>query len=127
MTLISKLLTALTAVTIKLAPSPTATDTKHNVIYHGLTENGVDKFLNIPYGQDTSGDCRFAPPVAYVFPPDVSHYNASAAGPICPQPVGKDNIPEGSEDCLKLMIARPTGMGAGSKLPVMVFIHGGET
>ena len=113
--------------------SPTVTDTKQNVTYQGLVENAVEKFLNIPYGQDTSGQKRFSNPEPYVFPPNISVYDASKNGPSCPQ----DQIPGlpvespvplsvQSEDCLKLKVARPQGVKHGDKLPVMVWIHGGK-
>ncbi|EKG17208.1 Carboxylesterase type B [Macrophomina phaseolina MS6] len=131
MDLLKPLLIAVAAAAaIATASPPTAVDTKHNITYHGLTENAVDKFLNIPYAQDTSGARRFAPPLPYVFPPNVTHYDASAAGPVCPQPAAPDfaymsEAAEQSEDCLRLKIARPAGTEAGSGLPVMVYIYGG--
>ncbi|KAJ8092660.1 hypothetical protein PM082_006988 [Marasmius tenuissimus] len=101
---------------------PTAVDMKNHITYLGTRTYGVEKFLNIPYGQDTSGKKRFANPEAYKFPANVSTYDATVAGPICPQPGDTDGM---SEDCLRLKVARPMGVNAGDKLPVMVFIYGG--
>lgn len=126
----SAFLVVVAAATIATAV-PTATDTKQNITYHGFAENAVDKFLNIPYGQDTSGSRRFAPPIPYVFPPNVTYYDASVTGPVCPQPEApgfaySSNATDQSEDCLRLKLARPAGTEAGAALPVMVYIYGGE-
>ncbi|KAL0063547.1 hypothetical protein AAF712_009556 [Marasmius tenuissimus] len=107
-----------------LFQQPTAVDANNNITYLGTRGYGVEKFLNIPYGQDTSGEKRFASPEAYQFAANVSTYDARVAGPICPQP---GNTTEGmSEDCLKLKVTRPIGVKAGDKLPVMVYIYGGS-
>ena len=113
--------------------SPTVTDTKQNVTYQGLVENTVEKFLNIPYGRDTSGQKRFSNPEPYVFPPNVSVYDASKNGPACPQDTSpglpiESPVPLSaqSEDCLKLKVARPKGVKQGDGLPVMVWIYGGK-
>lgn len=109
-----------------VAAPPTVLDTTNNVTYVGLrTVNGtVEKFLNIPYGADTSGSSRFANPqpaaIAYG-----STVNASAQGPACPQVSSggsqfSTNSTWFSEDCLRLKVARPAGAKAGDKLPVMV-------
>lgn len=115
------------------ASPPTVTDTKQNVTYHGLAVNAVEKFLNIPYGQDTSGQNRFANPEPYVFSRNISAYDASKNGPVCPQDTGaglpyESPVPLStqSEDCLKLKVARPRGVKKGDGLPVMVWIYGGK-
>ncbi|KAF9261260.1 alpha/beta-hydrolase [Marasmius fiardii PR-910] len=105
------------------ACTPTATDTKNNVNVHGIQHNGVEQFLNIPYGQDTGGEKRFTNPERFVFPPNTTEYNATLLGPICPQLLESEFTQ--SEDCLKLRIARPAGVKKGDKLPVMVYIYGG--
>lgn len=115
------------------AAVPTAVDTAANVTYKGLYRNGIEAFLNIPYGQDTGGEHRFKPPRPYTFQPG-SEVVAQSYGPSCPQPLGDElgaplvlgNVTDTSEDCLNLNIARPQGTVAGDKLPVMVWIHGGS-
>ena len=110
--------------------SPRARDTKNDVTYEGLARNDIELFLNIPYGQDTSGEHRFKPPRLHV-PEAGSVVKAQSYGPACPQPLGNSsplvlgNITEVSEDCLNLVVARPKGVGARDRLPVMVWIHGG--
>ncbi|KAI0602821.1 putative lipase [Biscogniauxia sp. FL1348] len=114
------------------SPSPSVTTAPGNVTYQGLERNGIELFLNIPYGQDTSGENRFKPPRPYVPAPGTT-VNAGSYGPACPQPLGPSspplvlsNVTEISEDCLNLNVARPRGVWAGDGLPVAVFIHGGS-
>ncbi|KUI67151.1 Lipase 1 [Cytospora mali] len=114
------------------AAAPTVVDPSTNITYVGLhTINGtIEKFLNIPYGADTSGPGRFANPRPAVIPPG-SVINASAEGPVCPQVseggfVYMTNSTWFSEDCLRLKVARPAGVQAGDKLPVLVWIYGGS-
>lgn len=114
------------------AAAPTVTDTSSNITYVGLhTVNGtIEKFLNIPYGADTSGFNRFANPQPAVIPPGTV-INASAEGPVCPQVeeggfVYMTNSTWFSEDCLRLKVARPAGVKAGDQLPVLVWIYGGS-
>ena len=113
--------------------APVVVHAKHGVSYHGLARNGIEVFLGIPYGQDTSGAGRFKPPRRHV-PPPGSRVDATAYGPSCPQalgewapPISLGNITEVSEDCLSLNVARPKGSGSeNGLLPVMVYIHGGS-
>ncbi|ROW17306.1 hypothetical protein VPNG_01383 [Cytospora leucostoma] len=112
--------------------APTVIDPSSNITYVGLrTVNGtVEKFLNIPFGADTSGPGRFASPQPAVIPHG-SILNASAEGPVCPQVseggfVYMTNSTWFSEDCLRLKVARPAGVEAGDKLPVLVWIYGGS-
>ncbi|KAG0647212.1 Secreted lipase [Hyphodiscus hymeniophilus] len=114
-------------------PSPSlVTDRRTNVTYHGVSDHGVDTFLGISYGQDTSGAGRFAPPKPFI-PAQNSIINATAAGARCPQPMIPfppisnivSNVTDISEDCLNLRITRPSTPSKSEKLPVLVFIYGG--
>lgn len=112
--------------------SPRVADAKRAVTYQGLERNGIEVFLNIPYGQDTGGENRFRPPKAHV-PVPGSTVDATSYGPACPQklgiwfpPISLGNITNVSEDCLNLNVARPRGTCATDRLPVMVYIHGGS-
>ena len=116
-----------------IGAAPTVVNSSSNVTYHGLARNGIDIFLGIPYGQDTGGSNRFKPPKPAT-PEPGTIINAQSYGSACPQPLGPGltppltltNVTSVSEDCLNLDVARPSGVCPGSKLPVMVFIHGGS-
>jgi para-nitrobenzyl esterase len=97
----------------------------------GLANQGVYFFKGIPYGTDPSGSGRFqaAKPVAWAGVLDASEYGPPAAqvtGWPGPAPhvawSGDTRLP--SENCLVLNVftANP---GDGSRLPVMVYLHGG--
>lgn len=110
---------------------PRVRDTTNDVTYEGLLRNGIEVFLNIPYGEDTGGRNRFKPPQRHV-PARGSTVKAQAYGPSCPQPLGPGFVPvvlgeitKVSENCLNLNVARPKGTRANDQLPVMVWIHGG--
>lgn len=127
------LLLAASSVVTGAAAGPVVHDADKDVTYHGLSRNGIEVFLNIPYGQDTSGENRFRPPRPHSSPRG-SAIDATAYGPACPQalgpwvpPISLTNITKISEDCLNLNIARPEGECVeGEKLPVLVYIHGGS-
>lgn len=131
MRLSSALWVAGSAVAAVCHSAPSAFDTSRSVTYLGLERNGIEIFLNIPFGEDTGGANRFRPPVPYS-PPANSTVLAQAPGHACPQalyassgPNALSNVTDTSEDCLNLNIARPAGTQAGDALPVMVFIYGG--
>lgn len=113
--------------------TPTVVDQTTNITYKGLSRNSIEIFLNIPYGQDTSGEHRFKPPRPYV-PTLGSTIDARSCGPACPQQIGTNlavpitlsDVTDVSEDCLHLNVARPSGTVPGDKLPVLIFIHGGS-
>lgn len=104
----------------------------NHVTYRGTHKDGVESFLGIKYGQDTSGENRFNAPKPYT-PSPGSFILADNPGPACPQSVevGESFLPlyltifrDTSEDCLSLNVNRPNGTRKEDKLPVMVFIHG---
>ena len=104
----------------------------NRVTYQGTYKDGVESFLGIKYGQDTSGENRFEPPKPFK-PTPGSHFQAISSGPACPQDagVGESFLPlylsifrNYTEDCLSLNVNRPNGTSKNDSLPVMVFIHG---
>lgn len=111
--------------------TPFVTDPTQNISYQGIISSpGIETFLNIPYGKDTSGSLRFAPPEPFL-PPSGSIVNATTEGPSCPQKAGggflySTNVTYMSEDCLNLLVARPSNVTEGKRVPVMVYIYGGE-
>jgi hypothetical protein len=116
--------------------SPTAYDPDHNLTYVGIARNGIEVFLNIPYGASTAGENRFRPPQPAPVPAPGSTVIAQSYGPACPQPLRDSinplelsTITRVSEDCLNLNIARARGLSLSNNtqlLPVMVYIHGGS-
>lgn len=85
----------------------------------------VSKFLGVRYAQKPT---RWQNPAALSAPAWSGTFSATQFGDVCAQ--NSSNQPGscsflGSEDCLFLNIYVPGNAAAGSKLPVMVFIHGG--
>ncbi|KAI9691018.1 MAG: hypothetical protein M1822_008638 [Bathelium mastoideum] len=104
---------------------------KLKTTYIGKTQGSSEHFRNIKFGQDTSGQGRFAPPVPFL-PKGEEFIDAASPGPACPQlldalPPFFSEIDRISEDCLNLYIARPKDqkLTSKSKLPVVVWVHGG--
>ena len=81
----------------------------------------VDAWLGLEYAKQPVGDLRFAPPE---WPDEFNKTkDASEYGPICIQSPG--NLKQ-SEACLNFNIYRKSGVPYTTKLPAMVFFHGGS-
>lgn len=95
-------------------------------LVHGTEENAVAIYKGIPFARPPVGNLRWKepePPTAWS-----GILNADKFAPACPQhgSYPKDAPREAtSEDCLYLNIWRPLG-AVEEKLPVMVWIHGGN-
>jgi para-nitrobenzyl esterase len=91
----------------------------------GITVNGVDEWLGIPYAAPPVGALRWQPPQPHA--PWTATLQATAYGSECIQPVSLTApLPTaGSENCLFVNVWRPAGVSASAALPVMVHIHGG--
>jgi para-nitrobenzyl esterase len=100
----------------------------------GFLLRGINTFLGIPYGADTSGANRFMPPQKPK--PWTEVLPAVWWGNTAPQNMEKRyanvyasfvdhwNYDDVSEDCLKLNVWTPA-INDGKKRPVMVWLHGG--
>lgn len=93
----------------------------------GGNEAGTHQaFLGIPFAQPPVGDLRWRPPQP--LPAFAEPYVATQFGAGCTQFSPSTQVFIASEDCLFLNIWRPSGANtpdADSKLPVMLYIHGG--
>lgn len=91
----------------------------------GLRRDTVDSFKGIPYAAPPLGSLRWEPPQPVTSWQGVR--DAASYGNDCMQePMPRDAAPlrtKPSEDCLYLNVWRTAG--GGSRLPVMVWIHGG--
>ncbi|MEM8891917.1 MAG: carboxylesterase family protein [Bacteroidota bacterium] len=95
----------------------------------GYRQEGVAVFKGIPYAQPPIGKLRWKPPQKLA--PWQEIKNCQDFGPVCPQAeYPKTSIyrisprPQ-SEDCLYLNVWS-SSLDASAKLPVMVWIHGGN-
>lgn len=109
------------------------TDTEYGKV-RGYKLRGINYFLGIPYGADTSGTNRFMPPQKPKPWTDV--YPALWWGDSAPQEMENRyenkyasfrdhwNYGDVSEDCLRINVFT-AGFNDGKKRPVLFWIHGG--
>ena len=110
--------------------TPVTVQTDHGAIVGRVAD--VQTFKGIPYAAPPVADRRWRAPQAA--PAWTTPRDASTFGNICPQVVlGLFPVPgkqagdvQGDEDCLYLNVYAPKSATPGSKLPVMVWIHGGS-
>ena len=100
----------------------------------GFILRGINTFLGIPYGADTSGSNRFMPPqkpktwtevLPVVWWGNTAPQNMERRySNVYASFVDHWNYDDVSEDCLKLNVWTPA-IADGQKRPVMVWLHGG--
>ncbi len=89
----------------------------------GVTVAGINDYLGIPYAAPPIGSLRWtapAPPASWSGTRQATSYSA-----YCPQGFSELGTGGGAEDCLYLNVQAPVSATGTSKLPVMVWIHGG--
>ena len=89
-------------------------------VVQGVATAGADEFLGIPYAAPPVGALRWQRPQPVSW---AGILQADTLPSPCPQPPGGFGAASTDEDCLYLNIYRP--VQAGSKRPVMVWVHGG--
>jgi para-nitrobenzyl esterase len=99
--------------------------TTRSGVVRGIATPTFDQFLGLPYAAPPVRELRFAPPAA---PQSwLGIRPADRQSPACLQfePTGVREEQAASEDCLYLDLYRPRQVAKGTKLPVMVWFHGG--
>jgi para-nitrobenzyl esterase len=89
----------------------------------GFEQAGINYFLGIPYAAPPVGSLRWVAPTAPA--KWTTTMQTVAFGNFCPQGESQLSTGGGSEDCLYLNVEAPAAATPSSKLPVMVWIHGG--
>jgi para-nitrobenzyl esterase len=91
----------------------------------GVSAQGADRFLGIPYAAPPIKDLRFRPPQPVKKWSSVRDATRQAPACLQFQPTGVREDQAVSEDCLYLDLYRPSNTRPGAKLPVLVWFHGG--
>jgi para-nitrobenzyl esterase len=89
----------------------------------GIADQGRRAFLSIPFAAPPVGPLRYAAPRPAA--PWTGRRDATRRAPGCPQPAILFAPASTTEDCLYLNVYTPPGARPGSRLPVMVWLHGG--
>lgn len=92
-------------------------------VIRGTLEEDVAVFKGIPYAAPPTGEFRWRPPQPVKPWKDVRDASKYCAD--CPQRQWPGSTAKTSEDCLFLNLWTPATVTSRSKLPVMVWIHGG--
>ncbi|KAF8529673.1 alpha/beta-hydrolase [Hysterangium stoloniferum] len=83
----------------------------------------LEIWKGIPFAQPPVGALRFKAPVGVIVPFE-GVQDATSFGADCPQPASSGTVI--SEDCLVLHVFRPEETSPSAKLPVLVWIYGGN-
>ncbi len=102
------------------APGAPVVPTDRGVV-RGISADGVDKFLGIPYAAPPVGSLRWRPPAPAAGWRGVRP--ATTLPPACAQRVNSNGPRSEAEDCLYLSVYRPQRLRR--RAPVLFWIHGG--
>ncbi len=86
----------------------------------GISTSTTNEYLGIPYAAPPIGSLRWKAPQPTTWP---GVLQANTLPPLCPQPAGPLGGASLTENCLFLNVFTPSV--GGTRLPVMVWIHGG--
>jgi para-nitrobenzyl esterase len=118
---------ALGVSTMAHASSLTVKTGQGKVRGQAIHDGKVQAFLGLPYAAPPVGDLRWRapqPPSSWKGERDATRFGAHCAQiHLWDDIIFQDSGP--SEDCLFLNVYAPAGSNAGSKLPVLFWIHGG--
>ncbi|WP_197704356.1 carboxylesterase/lipase family protein [Jatrophihabitans sp. GAS493] len=89
----------------------------------GASSDGVDSFLGIPYAAPPIANLRWQAPQPHA--PWSGVLPTTSYGARCAALESTNGVRTNAEDCLFINVQRATGVTAGRKIPVYVFIHGG--
>jgi para-nitrobenzyl esterase len=122
--IIPALIAALLTGTAAEYESPPVASTENGRV-EGIYANDMAEFLGIRYAAPPTGPLRWQPPQPV--PASLATHDSRAFGPHCAQLPSAYGVASESEDCLYLNVYVPKGVSAQSatRLPVMVWIHGG--
>ncbi|MFC4950819.1 carboxylesterase/lipase family protein [Pseudonocardia sp. GCM10023141] len=94
----------------------------------GLDDAGTLRFQGIPYAAPPVGALRWVapqPPATWAQPLEATAPGARCAQLAAPAGVAHATAASNAEDCLTLNVTTPATTTANSKLPVLVWLHGG--
>jgi para-nitrobenzyl esterase len=94
-------------------------------LVRGLSANGAQEFLGIPYATPPIGDLRWKPAMPVARWRGIRE--ATTLPPACAQLPSPNGPGSSAEDCLYLSVYRPADFHgfSGRRQPVLIWIHGG--
>lgn len=122
-------LSALSSLSFASAQQAVTVQTRQGAVIGQQT--AVRTFLGLPYAAPPVGELRWKPPqpaAAWPTPRDATRFGGECAQTVLALfalPGETPGAVKGQEDCLSLNVYTPNGATAQSKLPVMVWLHGG--
>src|ERR1700760_1423170 len=92
-------------------------------VLRGTSSGSMDEFLGVPYAAPPVGALRWQPPAPAARWTGIRP--ATRFGANCAQPASPYGTASTAEDCLFLNVYAPRATSARTRLPVMVWLHGG--